>query len=118
MTKWRNTVQHYARPRRAVMQRKLSVPSILTALLLVSAAGAGFTSADSSPSLSLGGIGAMLPGSGCNIKGNISLNTDERIFHVPGQKYYQETRVSVMRGERWFCSEGEARKAGWRRSRV
>lgn len=88
------------------------------AMIASSDTGVGFTSAGSSSSFSLGGIGAMLPGSGCNIKGNISQSTGERIFHVPGQKYYQETRVSVMRGERWFCSEAEARKAGWRRSRV
>lgn len=24
----------------------------------------------------------------CNIKGNISIDTGERIFHVPGQRYY------------------------------
>ena len=54
---------------------------------------------------------------GCNIKGNISYNTGERIYHVPGQQYYNETRISLWKGERWFCSEQEARKAGWRKSR-
>ena len=54
---------------------------------------------------------------GCNIKGNVSTR-GERIYHVPGQKYYDETRVSASHGERWFCSEEEARAAGWRRSRV
>jgi len=55
---------------------------------------------------------------GCNIKGNISYNTGERIYHVPGQQYYNETRISLWKGERWFCSEQEARKAGWRKSRL
>ena len=68
--------------------------------------------------VSLDSLGAMAPGSGCNVKGNISLNTGERIYHVPGQKYYNETRISPQHGERWFCSEAEARRAGWRRSRV
>lgn len=54
---------------------------------------------------------------GCNIKGNVSTR-GERIYHVPGQKYYDETRISASHGERWFCSEEEARAAGWRRSRV
>lgn len=54
---------------------------------------------------------------GCNIKGNVSTR-GERIYHVPGQKYYDETRISASHGERWFCSEDEARAAGWRRSRV
>lgn len=59
-----------------------------------------------------------LTGSDCRIKGNISLNTGERIYHVPGQDHYDETRISPGKGERWFCSEQEARAAGWRKSRV
>lgn len=53
----------------------------------------------------------------CNIKGNVSTR-GERIYHVPGQDYYDETRISAAHGERWFCSEEEARAAGWRRSKV
>jgi hypothetical protein len=55
---------------------------------------------------------------GCGIKGNISTRTGERIYHIPGQKYYFETRINWFRGERWFCSESDARAAGWRKSRV
>lgn len=54
--------------------------------------------------------------SSCNIKGNISINSGERIYHVPGQKYYSETRIRLEYGERWFCTEQEARNAGWRRA--
>jgi hypothetical protein len=53
----------------------------------------------------------------CVIKGNVNTQ-GERIYHMPGQKYYDETRISASHGERWFCSEEEARSAGWRRSRV
>jgi hypothetical protein len=53
----------------------------------------------------------------CNIKGNISINTGEHIYHVPGQEHYWETRISPHYGERWFCSETEARAAGWRKAR-
>lgn len=53
----------------------------------------------------------------CNIKGNINTR-GERIYHVPGQEYYDETRISASHGERWFCSEAEARAAGWRKSKV
>lgn len=56
-------------------------------------------------------------GGECNIKGNVSTR-GERIYHLPGQKYYDETRISPSHGERWFCSEEEAKAAGWRRSRV
>lgn len=53
----------------------------------------------------------------CVIKGNIS-KKGERIYHVPGQKYYEKTVISERDGERWFCSEDEARKAGWRKSKI
>ncbi len=52
----------------------------------------------------------------CSIKGNISRD-GERIYHVPGGRFYDQTRINTSRGERWFCSEAEARAAGWRRSR-
>jgi hypothetical protein len=55
--------------------------------------------------------------SDCNIKDNMSTNSDERIYHMPGQHYYEETRISPRYGERWFCSEAEARQAGWRKAR-
>ncbi len=55
--------------------------------------------------------------SGCNIKGNISYNTGERIYHVPGQEHYVETVITLSKGERWFCSETAAREAGWRKAR-
>ncbi|WP_452039054.1 sunset domain-containing protein [Aquibium oceanicum] len=37
---------------------------------------------------------------------------------MPGQRYYSRTWISFWRGERWFCSEAEARRAGWRRSKI
>jgi len=52
----------------------------------------------------------------CLIKGNISQNTGERIYHVPGQEWYGKTVIDTSRGERWFCSEDEAQRAGWRRA--
>jgi len=51
----------------------------------------------------------------CRIKGNINLQ-GERIYHVPGGAWYQKTHVNIERGDRWFCTEEEARRAGWRRS--
>ena len=57
-------------------------------------------------------------GAGCDIKGNISINSGARIYHVPGQKYYDDTKIRYEYCERWFCSEAEARKAGWRKSGV
>lgn len=59
---------------------------------------------------------ALSSGGECNIKGNIS-DKGERNYHVPGQAHYDRTRIATGRGERWFCSEQEARKAGWRKAR-
>ena len=53
----------------------------------------------------------------CNIKGNIS-KSGEKIYHMPGQRYYSKTIINTSAGERWFCSEAEARAAGWRKSKV
>ena len=55
-------------------------------------------------------------GAGCRIKGNIGRD-GRRIYHVPGGQFYEWTRIDTSRGERWFCTEAEARAAGWRRSR-
>ena len=52
----------------------------------------------------------------CVIKGNVS-RSGARIYHVPGGASYDATRISEDKGERWFCSEAEARDAGWRRAR-
>lgn len=51
----------------------------------------------------------------CPIKGNIGAD-DERIYHMPGGYYYADTHIDQASGERWFCSEAEARAAGWRRA--
>jgi len=49
---------------------------------------------------------------GCPIKGNISKNG--RIYHAPWSPWYDRTKVSPKKGERWFCNEAEAVAAGWR----
>lgn len=60
-----------------------------------------------------GGRADAQPVAGCLIKGNISSN-GTRIFHSPGQRDYEKTRIQRSEGERWFCSATEARQAGWR----
>jgi hypothetical protein len=57
------------------------------------------------------------PTPGCVIKGNISFRTGERIYHLPGQQYYERTVIQPEQGERWFCTEAEAQANGWRKSR-
>lgn len=53
---------------------------------------------------------------GCVIKGNIT-SSGEKVFHVPGGRFYQSTKINTSAGERWFCSEIDAEKAGWRPSK-
>jgi hypothetical protein len=57
------------------------------------------------------------PRPGCLIKGNLSQRTGERIYHLPGQRYYAVTVIDPAAGERWFCTEAEARANGWRKSK-
>jgi hypothetical protein len=93
-------------------------PTILpVALLLAGAAGLGYF-ADELPVAGIASYASSQVSPSCRIKGNISIDTGERIYHVPGQTYYNDTRINHSYGERWFCTEAEARAAGWRRSRV
>ena len=57
-------------------------------------------------------VAAQVAPDGCPIKGNISRNG--RIYHPPWSPWYSRTKISIERGERWFCSEAEAIAAGWR----
>ncbi len=49
---------------------------------------------------------------GCLIKGNRS-RRGEWIYHLPGRPYYEQTRPEEL-----FCTESEARAAGYRRSKA
>lgn len=48
---------------------------------------------------------------GCPIKGNV--RGGRRLYVLPWARGYERVRISQRRGERWFCSEAEARAAGW-----
>ena len=54
---------------------------------------------------------------GCDIKGNISVNSKEKIYHMVGQQNYDQTVISPEKGERWFCTEEEAVANGWRKAK-
>lgn len=53
----------------------------------------------------------------CDIKGNVSIPSGEKIYHVPGGASYNATKIDPDYGERWFCSESEAVAAGWRKAK-
>lgn len=60
-----------------------------------------------------GAVSTFEAPTGCVIKGNINRN-GERIYHAPERRSYTATKIDISKGERWFCSEGEALAAGWR----
>jgi len=62
-------------------------------------------------------VSSQPPDPNCLIKGNIS-SSGEKIYHMPGQQYYNKTQIDESKGERWFCTEDEAINAGWRKSKV
>ncbi len=52
---------------------------------------------------------------GCDIKGNVN-SEHQRIYHKPGMRDYNKTKVQLDEGDRWFCTEAEAQAAGFRRA--
>lgn len=59
------------------------------------------------------GVAIQKAPEGCPIKGNIS-KKGEKIYHTPWSPWYKRTKISINKGERWFCDEAEAVAAGWR----
>ncbi|WP_311031223.1 sunset domain-containing protein [Mesorhizobium koreense] len=106
----------------ACYSQRMKISSIPLPAAILVAAGVGYYSTDLFAfSRQAAHVSQPRPASqvsqSCDIKGNISINTGEHIYHVRGQKYYAVTRISPQYGERWFCSEAEARAAGWRKAR-
>ncbi len=86
LLKWQNR----RRPRKLFPSWLLVVPVVLVAWFVFDGRGR-----------------ELLPGT-CTIKGNISVSTGERIYHVPGGEYYSPTKINIANGEQWFCTEAEA----------
>lgn len=110
-----------------VVHNRPAGPPIVPMLLLVAGVSFGVVTFALAPGETFSAIqtvlvrgvsGGYATSGACNIKGNVSQNSGERIYHVPGQEYYDETRISPEHGERWFCSEAEAWSAGWRKAKV
>lgn len=52
----------------------------------------------------------------CTIKGNISIDTGNKVYHLPGMEDYESTVIDPAKGEKWFCTESEAIANGWRKA--
>lgn len=113
--------QKASRPRRR-RRRSLLEQRALIPVLLCGVAAASYFGRQSEqhplPTVHRQGDYRASAPNGCNIKGNISVETGERIYHMPGQRYYNETVINSAKGERWFCSQWQAWWAGWRKSKV
>ncbi len=52
----------------------------------------------------------------CTVKGNISINSGNKLYHLPGMEDYGTTVIDPGKGEKWFCTEAEAIANGWRKA--
>jgi micrococcal nuclease len=55
---------------------------------------------------------ATNPKIGCIIKGNLD-KYDKRFYHLPEYRHYPTVKVNLEKGDQWFCTEEEAKKAGF-----
>ena len=53
----------------------------------------------------------------CTIKANVTTN-NVPTYHFPGCASYETTDVQLHHGDRWFCTEKEAQKAGFRKAKT
>ena len=49
----------------------------------------------------------------CVIKANNALGSGNKQYHFPGCGQYVNTSVQLYMGDAWFCTEAEAKKAGY-----
>ena len=102
-------MNEYLRP--YIMRRFIIPGSILLVILVGAVAYFGYSFKSSqNPDIQRGSTQSS---ASCPIKGNIN-EKGERIYHVPGDQWYSNTKLDESKGERWFCSEKEALAAGWR----
>ncbi len=53
---------------------------------------------------------------GCLIKGNIDKATYKKFYHLPNCRQYDLVIIEKDIGEKYFCTEEEAQKAGFKKS--
>jgi micrococcal nuclease len=52
----------------------------------------------------------------CTIKGNISEKSYGRNYFLPGCPNYNRVKIDITKGEQYFCTETQAKAAGFTRS--
>jgi len=87
------------------MKKQLKIIAFVVAILIIAGTLAGCAQTATTK--------AYGPGpNGETIKGNIN-KKGEKIYHMPGQKYYDMTNP-----EEWFFTEEDAQRAGYRKSKA
>jgi len=51
----------------------------------------------------------------CVIKGNIG-NMGKKYYHLPGDKYYLQTRINFLKEDQWLCTTEEAEAKNFQRA--
>jgi micrococcal nuclease len=67
------------------------------------------------PAAGLSSAASATASGDCTIKGNIS-SAKEKIYHLEGCGSYAKTTIDESAGEQWFCTEEDAKAAGWRKA--
>ena len=78
--------------------------------------GAGLLAAQDSAKKAKRGIWSPACASECLIKGNVRDDKGTKIYHLPGCFNYEKIVINEREGDKWFCTEEEAIKAGFRKS--
>ncbi len=56
------------------------------------------------------------PSASCVIKGNVNTTTRQKNYYLPSCSYYAKVLIYKFEGDDWFCTEAEARVAGFTKS--
>lgn len=56
------------------------------------------------------------PNPSCTIKGNVNTSTDHKDYFLPSCGFYSAVIVYTFEGDAWFCTETEAKNAGFTKS--
>lgn len=56
------------------------------------------------------------PNLSCTIKGNVNTTTNQKEYYLPSCGHYGNVLIYKFEGDDWFCTEAEARVAGFTKS--
>lgn len=111
--------KYQQRKKNKFLQTVIGIPVMATVALFSMIFNGGYSqeSRNNRPATPIRAVpSTLIPKPGCKIKGNISISTGAKLYHLPGMEDYEITRIDPIKGERWFCTEQEAIAAGWRKA--